>query len=203
MYKRQVPYLPIDPKDVGREYESDVIRINSQSGKGGIGYLLEQNYGYDLPPKMREDFGYAVKSISDHQHKELKPSEVHSIFKDMYINISSPMEVMETHFAQNGRIHSFVKVKDHGQVKNLEADGNGRLDAVSNAFKSCLGLNYTIVTYKEHALERGSGSKAVAYVGIADANGKVTWGAGVHNDIITASVNALLSAINRMYGENN
>ena len=196
-----VPYLPIDPKDVGREYESDVIRINSQSGKGGIGYLLEQNYGYDLPPKMREDFGYAVKSVSDHQHKELKPAEVYGIFKDSYVNIASPIEIMETHFAQNSAIHAFVKVRDHGIVKELEADGNGRLDAVSNALKHRLNLSYTIVTYKEHALEQGSSSQAVAYVGISDANGKVTWGAGVHNDIITASVNALVSAVNRMCSE--
>lgn len=193
-----VPYLPIDPKDVGREYESDVIRINSQSGKGGIGYLLQQNYGFNLPPKMREDFGYAVKNVSDHLHKELKPAEVLDIFMQQYVNVDVPIQLVETHFQQGDHIHAAVTLKKDGIIGEYQSTGNGRLDAVSNAIKENMGFQYTIVTYNEHALEQGSNSQAVAYVGIADANGKVSWGAGIHNDIMDASVRALISAVNRL-----
>lgn len=193
-----VPYLPIDPHDVGREYESDVIRINSQSGKGGIGYLLQQNYGFDLPKKMREDFGYTVKGVSDHLHKELKPDEVYDIFQKTYVNIQSPIEVVENHFQQNDNIHAAITVRYNGEIHTYSGEGNGRLDAVSNALKENMGLAYTIVTYNEHALEQSSKSQAVAYVGIAAPDGSMYWGAGVHNDIMDASVRALISAINRM-----
>ena len=193
-----VPYLPIDPHDVGREYESDVIRINSQSGKGGIGYLLQQNYGFDLPKKMREDFGYTVKGVSDHLHKELKPDEVYDIFQKTYVNIQSPIEVVENHFKQNDNIHAAITVRYNGEIHTYSGEGNGRLDAVSNALKENMGLAYTIVTYNEHALEQSSKSQAVAYVGIASPDGSMYWGAGVHNDIMDASVRALISAINRM-----
>lgn len=193
-----VPYLPIDPHDVGREYESDVIRINSQSGKGGIGYLLQQNYGFDLPKKMREDFGYTVKGVSDHLHKELKPDEVYDIFQKTYVNIQSPIEVVENHFQQNDNIHAAITVRYNGETHTYSGEGNGRLDAVSNALKENMGLTYTIVIYNEHALEQSSKSQAVAYVGIAAPDGSMYWGAGVHNDIMDASVRALISAINRM-----
>lgn len=198
-----VPYLPIDPKDVGREYESDVIRINSQSGKGGIGYLLEQNYGYDLPPKMREDFGYAVKSVSDHQHKELSPKEVYDIFAGRYVNLTSPLQLLEAHYKQEGNtIATTVTVSLNGTRLEWSSCGNGRLDAVSNAVKEGRGLNYTLATYKEHALQQGSRSQAVAYVGVSDSAGKVYWGVGVDNDIILASVLALFSAVNQLEGRN-
>ncbi len=190
-----VPYLAIDPKDVGREYEGDVIRINSQSGKGGIGYLMEQKFGIDMPPKMREDFGYAVKGVSDHAHKELMPDEIHEIFMDRYVNKKDKFNVEEAHYQQKNGIIATVTVVRGDTVITREAAGNGRLDAVSNAVKDALGIDYTIVTYKEHALETGSGSKAAAYVGI-DVGGKVYWGAGMDTDIIVASVNALVSAIN-------
>lgn len=190
-----VPYLAIDPKDVGREYEGDVIRINSQSGKGGIGYLMEQKFGIDMPPKMREDFGYAVKGVSDHAHKELMPDEIHEIFMNRYVNKKDKFNVEEAHYQQKNGIIATVTVVRGDTVITREAAGNGRLDAVSNAVKDALGIDYTIVTYKEHALETGSGSKAAAYVGI-DTGGKVFWGAGMDTDIIVASVNALVSAIN-------
>lgn len=198
-----VPYLPIDPKDVGREYDGDVIRINSQSGKGGIGYLLEQKYGFDLPPKMREELGYAVKSVSDHQHKELMPDEVRDIFYSRYVNISSPVEFVEAHYVQNNGIDAKVTIKVNGSFLNCEAHGNGRFDAVCNAIRERTGFEYSIKTYKEHALETSSKSQAAAYVGIEDEKtGKVFWGAGINTDIISASVSALISAINRMNAEN-
>ena len=193
-----VPYLPIDPKDIGREYEGDVIRINSQSGKGGIGYLLKQQFGYDLPPKMREDFGYVVKGISDHLHKELKPEEVNKIFVESYLNKCDKFNVIEAHYIQKpkGIIEATVTVEVNGAQRICSADGNGRLDAVSNALKAHLGISYTLETYSEHALESGSKSMACAYVGIVK-DGKKVWGAGTHTDIIVASIKALVSAINR------
>ncbi len=193
-----VPYLPIDPKDVGREYETDVIRINSQSGKGGIGYLLEHNFGYILPSKMREHVGYTVKSVSDHLHKELSPAEVLEVFTEQYVNITSPLEVTDCHFVRKGdQIKAMLTVVWNGEEKDIAAEGNGRLDAVSNAFKRNLGLVYHNLTYTEHALESDSTSKAVTYVGITDDSGKTHWGAGVHEDIITSSIHALVSAINK------
>jgi len=191
-----VPYLPIDPKDVGREYETDVIRINSQSGKGGIGYILEQKYGYRLPAKMREDFGYTVKGISDHQHKELSPHEVHQIFKEQYLNFFTPIDVTEVHFIQKNGIYAVVTAKVGDEVKEFTSNGNGRLDAVANALKNNLNMDFSLLTYEEHALERGTNSRAVAYVSVSCGK-KVSWGAGVHDDIMAASVNALVSAINR------
>ena len=194
-----VPYLPIDPTDVGRVYEADVIRINSQSGKGGIGYLLETKYSLVLPPKMREVFGYHVKSISDHAHKELSPDEVHNIFLENYVNISGHLTVKHVTFLQieNGFIANVAMSVD-GQKYNISAQGNGRLDAVSNAISSVMGNCYTLDSYSEHALEDGTTSRAASYVSVKDKDGKLTWGVGIHSDIMESSVKALVSAINRM-----
>ncbi len=192
-----VPYLPIDPQDVGREYETDVIRINSQSGKGGIGYLLEHNFGYNLPPKMREEVGYAVKSVSDHLHKELSPGEVLSVFTEQYVNVNTPMELVDYHFIRTPGIKVILTVNVNGEEKEITGRGNGRLDAVSNALQKHLGVRYSNLTYTEHAISAGSTSKAITYVSITMEDGTVSWGAGIHDDIIAASINALFSAINR------
>ena len=192
-----VPYLPIDPGDVGRQYETDVIRINSQSGKGGIGYLLEHQFGYDLPKKMREDVGYTVKSISDHAHAELHPDEVLKAFTDNYININDPIKLVDYHFVRSDTIKVMLTVEMNGEVKEVVAHGNGRLDAVSNAIKNSLGVSFSELTYEEHALTKGSSSQAISYVGITLDNGKLVWGAGVNDDIIAASISALFSAVNR------
>lgn len=192
-----VPYLPIDPTDVGREYESDVIRINSQSGKGGIGYLMEKQFGFDLPPKMREVFGYAVKSVSDHLHKELSPDEVFAIFKKDFINLASPMRLIECHYAQHNGIEAEVTIEYNGETIVLAGHGNGRLDAVCNALCDRYHPGFSVSTYKEHALEKGSKSSAVSYIEISDSNSS-SWGAGIDTDIMTSSVNALISAINRL-----
>lgn len=194
-----VPYLPIDPTDLGRKYEKDVIRINSQSGKGGIGYILEQKYGYELPKKMREDLGYTVKSVSDHKHKELSAEEVYKIFHDTYVNKEDHVILPEYHFTQlpEGRIHTDVVCERDGVKTQCSGEGNGRFDAVCNAVKSIMNTPYTDLKYSEHALEHGSTSRAVAYVGITlEGNGTV-WGSGIDNDIIVASIKAFVSAINR------
>jgi len=199
-----VPYLPLDPHDVGREYEGDVIRINSQSGKGGIGYILEQSYGFNLPAKMREDLGYAVKGVSDHMHKELTPEEILGIFNKEYVNIKTAIKLDECHFVQegNGVISTELTIKRDGIQKVYHGTGNGRLDAVANAVKKHFGIEFKLTTYEEHALQHGSNSQACAYVGIDMADGKTTWGCGIKNDIIDASVCALLSAINKVLDTN-
>ncbi|MGI6721173.1 MAG: 2-isopropylmalate synthase [Anaerovoracaceae bacterium] len=200
-----VPYLPIDPHDLGREYEADVIRINSQSGKGGVAYILQHNFGYTIPPKMREEVGYMVKDISDKEHKELSPDEIFALFDEEYINMFDPIDIRDATFKRHsdykdGSVISVnMDVDINGEHYNLDGEGNGRLDAVSNALrKTPYSISYDFVTYSEHALESESDSRAAAYVAIADANGWIYWGVGLHDDIIYASVNALVSAINRM-----
>ena len=153
-----------------------------------------------MPKKMRENFGYAVKDISDHLHKELMPDEIYKIFKENYLNIDSPVKVFEAHFKQeaDGRISTQAKISvNGGEPKLYTAKGNGRLNAVANALKQATDLDYTLESYEEHALERHSNSEAVSYVGIS-ANGKTVWGAGRHTDIIVSSIYALLSAINHI-----
>ena len=192
-----VPYLPIDPTDVGRNYDADVIRINSQSGKGGVGYILETKYGLNLPPKMREAMGYATKAVSDHSHKELHPDEIFNLFKSTFENVVSPYSISEVHFQQkDGGIVTQVTSSFNGKTVTTEATGNGRLDAVSNALKKAYELKFTLVTYQEHALEKSTSSKAIAYVGIQKPDGTLSWGAGVDPDIIRASIDALVTAIN-------
>ena len=193
-----VPYLPIDPSDLGREYSADVIRINSQSGKGGIGYVLETRFGYNLPKKMRENVGYLVKGVSDHKHKELLPDEVYEIFKTNYVDITTPLKVTEAHYVQHDGIEATVSLEYNGRTASATNNGNGRLDAVSNAIQSYTGLKYSISTYTEHALEVGSSSKAVSYVEILSDDGKSFWGTGVDTDIVTSSIKALVSAVNNM-----
>ncbi len=193
-----VPYLPLDPTDIGRVYEADVIRINSQSGKGGIGYILETKFGYNLPKKMREQFGYQVKSVSDHKHQELMPDEVYRIFEENYVDLVSPLKITATHFVQHNGIEATVSLEYNGRKAVATDNGNGRLDAVSNAVQSYTGARYTINTYTEHALEVGSTSKAVSYVEIIGENGASYWGTGIDTDIVTSSIKALVSAVNNM-----
>lgn len=194
-----VPYLPIDPTDVGREYEADVIRINSQSGKGGIGYLLETQFSFNLPQKMREDFGYHVKSISDHAHKELLPKEVYDILMKDYVNIEDKLKITEFHYVQKeDHIKAFVTGEYLGKEFEVIGKGNGRLDSVATAITSVTNENYVLETYTEHALEVSSKSEAASYVGVRGEDGKLSWGVGIDSDIIVSSVKALVSAINRM-----
>ena len=192
-----MPYLPIDPTDVGRNYDADVIRINSQSGKGGVGYILETRYGLNLPAKMREAMGYAAKAVSDYNHKELRPDEIFSLFKQTFENVKEPYSIKEVHFQQKeSEIVTQVTSCFNGKTITTEASGNGRLNAVSNALKKAYELKFNLVTYQEHALEKSSSSKAIAYVGIQKPDGSLSWGAGVDPDIIHASIDALVTAIN-------
>ena len=195
--KWDVPYLPIDPKDVGRRYESDVIRINSQSGKGGVSYILKQNFGIALPEKLKEEVGYLVKDVSDKAHKELTPDWVYHIFEDNYVLAKPIFSLDECHFKQEDGILAEATIHYAGEDRVINASGNGRLDAVSNAIKHYFGISYEVSTYEEHSLTRGSSSKAVAYVGIT-CNKKKYWGVGIDADIIKASIAALTVAVNKI-----
>ena len=196
LHRWTVPYIPVDPKDIGRTYDADVIRINSQSGKGGIGYLLEQTYGYILPGKMREHLGYTVKSVSDHAHKELSAPEVRDVFKKTYLNKTSPFKLVDVSFIQKKDFFAVVTLETGGQQREFSGTGNGRLDAVANAIQSGTGMEFTIDTYTQHALEQGSTSRAISYVGLKWGSGTITWGAGTDTDVMTSSVKALISAVN-------
>jgi len=198
--KWTVPYLPIDPTDIGRVYEADVIRINSQSGKGGIGYIMETQFKLNLPPKMREAFGYHVKSISDHEHRELQPIEVHDIFMRDFVNIASPVKVVSAVYSDHiddTEIDGEVTIDQNGVVSTIKSRGNGRLDCVSNAIKQLIGKNYTLETYIQHAIEGTTSSKAASYVSIV-CDGKTYWGTGISSDISRSSIKALVSAVNLM-----
>lgn len=208
LHQWTVPYLPIDPHDVGRRYDGDVIRINSQSGKGGVAYILEQNFGFDLPKDMRSEVGYMMKDISDKHHEELSPQEILDYFAAEYINDFSPLDITDAtfnHYSSTKEENLYnVKVRAviHGEVFHLDGEGNGRLDAIRDALtKTKYDIQYDFITYAENALTVGSKSKAASYVCIADETGKKYWGVGTQPDIILATVNALVSAINRMNKE--
>ena len=194
-----VPYLPLDPHDVNREYETDVIRINSQSGKGGISYILEHNFGYDLPKEMAAEVGYFIKGISDHAHKELTPHEILVAFQHEYQNKDVPIALQDISWIrEKGSTVADATLAIHNELYYLSARGNGPLDAVSNVLKIANpNIQYQFVDYEEHALETDSDSLASAYVVIADEEGNHYWGVGVDSDITMASVYALITAVNR------
>ena len=195
--KWNVPYLPIDPQDVGRRYDSDVIRINSQSGKGGVNYILKQSFGISLPEKMKEEVGYLVKDVSHKAHKELTPDWVYHIFEDNYITAKTIFTVDECHFKQENGMVADAVIHHNGNDRRIVGVGNGRLDAVSNAIKHYFDVDYQLAFYEEHSLTKGSSSRAVAYVGII-YNKKKYWGVGIDADIIKASIEALVVAVNKL-----
>ena len=201
-----VPYLPIDPKDVGREYDGDVIRINSQSGKGGVAYILENNFGYIIPKDMRPELGALITAVSDKNHQELSPENIFNVFEEEYINDFTPLDITHATFShlsstksEDNRFSVELRAVIKDDVYELTGEGNGRLDAVSNALrKTPYHFDYQFITYSENAISAGADSKAAAYICIADRNGNRYWGVGTQADIILASVNALVSALNRM-----
>ncbi|WP_409968138.1 2-isopropylmalate synthase [Bengtsoniella intestinalis] len=193
------PYIPVDPVDIGRTYDADVIRINSQSGKGGIGFVLAQNYGFDLPAKMREELGYTVKSVSDRNHKELSTPEVYEVFCNTYLNKQDPLHITEIHFTRVDGLAANVDIEYNGKIHGCNSVGNGRLDAVTNAIKSVTGTDFALDYYSEHSLDSGSTSRAASYISINWPDGTTTWGAGTDTDIIQSGINALVSAFNNKF----
>jgi 2-isopropylmalate synthase len=199
-----VPYLPIDPADIGRDYETDVIRINSQSGKGGIGYILETQFKLDLPTKMREVFGYYIKNISDREHRELTPEEIRDIFMSDFTNVETPLDVCQTSFGSTdgGQVEGEVEVSLRGTTQIYAVEGIGGLNCVSKAIKLATGLDFALESYFEHAVDERSTSTAASYVSIS-IDEKIYWGAGLDSDIFLSSVKALVSAVNALLSDQN
>jgi 2-isopropylmalate synthase len=193
-----VPYLPIDPEDVGRKYDSDVIRINSQSGKGGVGYVLKNTYGIDMPAGMKEAMGYAAKSVSDHTHSELRAEQLYTIFEDNFVMNRKVFDIIECHFKQINGIEATATFFYNGKEREVTSCGNGRLDAISNAIKKYFDIDFKLMGYEQHALTESSRSKAISYLGVQNAEGVIFWGAGIDDDIIKSSYKALVSAVNNM-----
>ena len=199
-----VPYLPIDPRDVGRTYES-IIRINSQSGKGGIAYVMDREFGYKLPKEMQPEFGAIIQKISDAAGGELPAQTVYDAFAKEYLHATpcyalKSFQVVKLHIGDNedqstATVEAVLLID--GREEKLVASGNGPLDAFCEALRAGLGLSFTLQAYHEHALTKGSAAKAVSYIMVANGEGKEFWGAGVDSDIIIASIKALLSALNR------
>ncbi len=191
------PYIPVDPHDIGRTYDADVIRINSQSGKGGIGFVLEQNYGFNLPPKMREELGYAVKGVSDREHKELSTKEVYGVFCDQYLDKKAPLAVTNIKFNQEIiGVGATVTMEWNGATCGCETQGNGSLDVIANAIRSVTDTQFVLEHYSEHSLGTSSDSCAASYVSLKWPDETITWGAGTDTDIVQSGINALISAFN-------
>ena len=191
------PYLTIDPSDIGRKYEP--ILINSQSGKGGVSYIMENKYGYVLPKPMLVKFSSVINDMSDEKQTVLTNHEIHQAFKDIYMNITTPIATTTYHSNHNAdKTTIYAEIENNGKALTIAGSGNGPLDAMCNALRKELNINFEICNYTEHALERSSASKAVAYIGVKTETDDVIWGVGVDVNINTASIYALVSAVNRM-----
>ena len=193
-----VPYLPIDPRDLGRVYETDVIRINSQSGKGGVSYILENNYSYKLPKKFSEEVSYMVKSVSDKSHNELTPDEILNVFTNSYVNKFDNLKLKEISFDEGRDVKVKMQVEYDGKILDIEGKGDGKFESVVYALTNNLpNVSVSDLTYDEHGISKGADSNAITYLSFKDGSGKEVWGVGIDKDILTSSIYALFSAINR------
>lgn len=201
-----VPYLPIDPNDVGRSYES-IIRINSQSGKGGVAYIMDQEYGYKLPKAMHPEFGKVIQGVTDKEARELKYEDIFKAFSDEYLCCGEPYKLKDFHVtkrhvdadAAESSAEVVATIMKDGVDQLTMAKGNGPLDAFCAAVNKVLDKPFHLHGYHEHALDGGSSAQAAAYIEIEiDETGERRWGVGVDTDIIIASIRAVLSALNRM-----
>jgi len=204
----EVPYLPIDPADIGREYEP-VVRINSQSGKGGVAFILDFQYGYKLPKGMQREFADYIQSISE-KEGEVSPERILEVFLAEYVEAKEPLlfKNLRSMDMENEKEHyvSFVQLsfENEGRLKEISASGSGPIDAVANALQKELKKEFEVIDYSEHALSSASSAKAVSYIHLQDkASGKMTYGVGISSNITRSSVRALFSAINRLYYEKN
>ncbi|MCR5727034.1 MAG: 2-isopropylmalate synthase [Lachnospiraceae bacterium] len=200
LHRWNVPYIPIDPADIGRTYDADIIRVNSQSGKGGIGYILENNFGFTLPSKMREELSFLCKGISDREHRELGSQDILSIFTENYLNIKGYISITDYEFMPTGKdMKIYISFMKDNVETVIEAEGNGHLSAISNALKKLTGRKYILQVFTQHSMQgQGSQSVAASYIGLESPEGKMFWGAGTDTDVIKASANALIGAFIRM-----
>ncbi len=196
----EVPYLPIDPSDVGRTYDS-VIRVNSQSGKGGIAYLLEQGYGLAMPRRLQVEFSGAVQKVTDSTGSEVTAAMLWELFNDEYTRVAEPLEYIKHHLSENGEREAIeLTVKVHGEQRVLRGEGNGPLDALMQA----LQVPAKIQHYEERATGQGADATAVAYAEMAcDGVPGTVFGVGIHKNLVTASIRAAISGVNRLYARVN
>lgn len=200
----QVPYLPIDPADIGREYEP-IVRINSQSGKGGVAFIMDTYFGFKLPKAMHKEFANVIQEISEKQG-EVSPEQIMQSFQEQYLDRKEPIHFKKLRMDDlSGEVKTqfdtrvTVVYTDHGQEKFFEAIGNGPIDAVKRGLAQALDIDIKILDYEEHALTSGSNSQAAAYIHLLDSDtGNVTYGVGVSSNITRASVRAIFSAVNRL-----
>lgn len=192
-----VPYIPVDPSDIGRNYETDVIRINSQSGKGGIGHLLQNAYGINMPYRMNEEFGYSVKKISDRENKELSIDEIYQLFEQHYVSHFPIFKIENIKVNIEEANEAFITIVQDDNKLCVKGYGSGSLDAISNALKEHFSVEYALEVYEEHSLGRNSSALASAYIGIRKDD-RLYWGVGINIDIIKASAYALTNAINKL-----
>ncbi len=194
----EVPYLPIDPADVGREYEP-IIRINSQSGKGGAAFIMKHNFGIDLPKDMHPEFGAVVQKVCDEKGVELKAQEVFNIFSNEYLGVHEPYNLKNHRLSNNDDgTTTFEGVMGyHHNDYRIKAQGNGPIDAFFNAVKTVGISDYKFITYSEHALDSGADSKAIAYIKLEAPDGRIFYGVGMDHNIMKASIKGVICAINR------
>jgi 2-isopropylmalate synthase len=205
----KVPYLLIDPKDVGRDYQA-LIRINSQSGKGGVAYVLQNKFGYELPKMMHPEIGKLVNDISDSLGRELDSDEILQIFRENFLNIEAPLKLISSSASslpgapgtpagtRQDRIRCTATVLFSGSEKTISGEGNGHLSAFVDAMQKG-GINgFDITAFHQQALGSGAGTEAIAYIELKGTQGTARWGAGIHTDIVQAGIIALISAYNRL-----
>lgn len=201
-----VPYLPIDPQDVGCNYEA-IVRINSQSGKGGVAYVLEQDYGIQIPKWMQPDFAEAVQAVADHTGEELSPERIHELFHEEYVSLKVPFTLKKCHISWDDEeperndeeatiITCLVQMKE--RELNIDAKGNGPVDAFVKGFMEVSGIEFRIDNYAEHAIGSSAGALAVAYIQMGCPDGRISYGAGIDSNISLASIKAVVSALNRL-----
>ena len=197
----EVPYLPIDPCDVGREYEP-IVRINSQSGKGGVAFIMDTYYGYKLPKAMHKEFADIIQKISEKQG-EVSPQQIMDEFSRNYLDVRAPFEFVKVKIEDVDKdTKAVLDFKYKGKDMSIEALGNGPIDSVKNAINKIVDIDVKIIDYTEHALGEGSNAKAAAYIQMVNnKNGEVTFGVGVSSNITRASIRGLFSAINRLHAD--
>lgn len=195
----EVPYLPIDPTDLGRKYE-EIIRINSQSGKGGVAFILEEEFGYKLPKTMHPEVSKPIQMVTDETGKELSPQEIFEIFKEAFLNITSPMELVRfssTSEDSENTVQVHAEIMDKGIHKSIEGIGNGPISAFFHGLQKEGYVGYKLISYDEHAISDGENAEAAAYIQLEAESGKRHFGAGTDQNINKASIKALISAMNK------
>jgi 2-isopropylmalate synthase len=199
----EIPYLPIDPSDLGRQYEP-IVRINSQSGKGGVAYVMENIYGFRLPKKLQIDFSKTIQDISE-KEGEIPSDKIYDLFSKEYIDLQGPISFVKYKALNNDGNHEYEKCAEitimyNGKEKIIYGNGNGPIDALKNAFNNDEFIHMHLLDYSEHALTSGSSSRAAAYVFLRAKGSPIQeYGVGIHSNITTATIKALISAMNRIY----